>query len=187
MTDDAANHDKEAAVEQGSVSQGTKPQTTKPQSTKPQPAGPEGSPPGQSQSSGPGTKVGGISSSSKILDPFVPRFRIRRRGVVVVEVEEFSKGRWAGWKEKIETIAPLMSLAATVVIAFFVFQLDERQAKANQADLQTKILAELTEKDPDRLTLRAISLARYGEDALPSVRLALGVQSDSIRRGGAIA
>jgi len=103
---------------------------------------------------------------------------------------------------------------ASALIAFFVFyygkqyndrqtaiqkeQTDTQQKQAGTAksDLELKILsdftsslAQLTDKTADSYriqTIAAIKFVQYGEKALPVIKLALGVEEDTVRKGATV-
>lgn len=116
-------------------------------------------------------------------------------------------GVWAFVKD---VLAPL----ASVIIAIFVFyygkqfndrqvanQVESNKTQAQQAetarqDLQLKILADftnsitqLTDQSPDgdkNQTIAAIKFVQYGEQALPVIKIAMGVADNTVRRGAAV-
>lgn len=73
--------------------------------------------------------------------------------------------------------------AATVTLAIFTFRFNAQQAENTQKNLKTSALTEFSEMDPEKRTIAAIRLAVYGEEALPAIRLALGVSNTYIRSG----
>lgn len=103
---------------------------------------------------------------------------------------------------------------ASALIAFFVFyygkQYNDRQtviqkeqsdtqlnqAETAESDLELKILsdftnslAQLTDEGPDGYriqTIAAIKFVQYGEKALPIIKLALGVEEDTVRKGATV-
>lgn len=72
----------------------------------------------------------------------------------------------------------------TATISYFTYQSNVKQAAANQINLRTTALNDFADSEKEKRTLAAIRVAAHGEDALPIIRFALGVDSNEIRAGG---
>lgn len=114
-----------------------------------------------------------------------------------------SQSLWKRFRDNIKDIGPFITGIASAVIAglvlYYGYQFNDRQAKTQagqaetaKAELRLKVLtqfsssiAELNSQDERTKTLAAIRIAQYGEEALPPIKLALGVEQSNIRRGAA--
>lgn len=85
----------------------------------------------------------------------------------------------------VSIVVGLLTVTVTAGVAFFNYQVNSKQAQATQMNLKTAALNDFIEEDDGKRTLAAIKLAAYGKDALPAIKLALGVTHEGIRTGGA--
>ena len=84
----------------------------------------------------------------------------------------------------VSIVVGLLTVTVTASVAFFNYQFNSKQAASTQMSLKTAALADFTEEDDGKRTLAAIKLAAYGTEALPAIKLALGVTHEGIRAGG---
>jgi hypothetical protein len=84
----------------------------------------------------------------------------------------------------VSIVVGLLTVTVTASVAFFNYQVNYKQAQTTQMNLKTAALTDFVEVDDGKRTLAAIKLAAYGEDALPAIKLALGVTHEGIRTGG---
>ncbi len=72
----------------------------------------------------------------------------------------------------------------TGAVSYLTYQSNLKQAAANQLSLRTAALSDFAEADPAKKKIAAIKVAAFGEDALPIINFALGVDDKEIRAGG---
>jgi translation initiation factor 1 (eIF-1/SUI1) len=119
----------------------------------------------------------------------------------------FGRGVWLFVKD---VLPPLASVIIAVFVFYYGKQFNDRQAasqeeqtrtQAKQAEtaeseLELKILsdftnsiAQLTDESPEKYkvqTVAAIKFIQYGEKALPIIKIALGVEENTVRRGATV-
>ncbi len=136
--------------------------------------------------------------SSEIMDLEDLFTRIEKSaGAIVGKLQESLGKKTPGQKlmQGIKDLAPVItSLAAvivTITIGYSSCKFNERQAAltrdqaaVTQADLKRSWLADFTDSDDAKRKIGAIKLAAYGDEALPAIRDALGINNESIRQGG---
>ena len=120
---------------------------------------------------------------------------------ILIQLSQDPQTGWQKAREALKDLGPALTGIATTVIAALAFSfgssVNERQTKvqemqatnqemqrlAAQAELRAKVLAELNDRDETKRTLAAIRLAGHGEDALDALKMALGVEQETIREG----
>jgi len=125
-----------------------------------------------------GPTITGVLSIGVALLVFFLGNSINRKQVDINEkqvslIEQQTKSR----KEEVELEGKKLQLAELEQ------KLKNAELEAKNASLRTEVIKVLSVKDEKQRTLAAISLAEYGEDALPAVRMALGVADPAIRTG----
>jgi hypothetical protein len=118
-------------------------------------------------------------------------------GAIVAKLQESLGKKTPGQKlmQRIKDLAPVItSLAAvivTITIGYSSCKFNERQAAltqaqaaVTQADLKRSWLADFTDSEDAKRKVGAIRLAAYGDEALPAIRDALGINNELIREGG---
>jgi len=135
-------------------------------------------------------------------------------GNIAIELHQpaDSKPKWQRVFIRITTglwlfIKDVVPPLASVIIAFFVFYYgrefnnrqattQEEQAATSRSELQLKILLDFTnsladltdesDKKEKKQTLAAIKFVQYGEKALPIIKIALGVEETTVRKGATV-
>jgi hypothetical protein len=133
-------------------------------------------------------QVGESNSSLKVLQ--LPSDRI---AVDVHKTPGDGKDKAREWlKDLGPTVTGLFSLIIALAAAYYAYQINSRQneIKENEnqaaaANLRAEVFKELNEKDSAKRTLAVIRLAEYGKTVLDAVKMALGVEQDTIREGAA--
>src|SRR5690348_8785221 len=107
-------------------------------------------------------------------------------GKIDVEIRPAPQGRAGRIRKGILTLTKdFLSPLATVIIAYFVFhygrEFNDTQVKIQQTQTNLQVMSkfrdllqEIDEEDELKKTLAVVSIAQFGEDALPPIRLALG-------------
>lgn len=129
------------------------------------------------------TLKGAVDSQTLVLNLQLPPGKIP---VELYPVEQPPKP-WRQFinfvKDFVPVLTAIATITVTIIVSYYGYQLNMRQATATQIDLRTKVLSDFIENDDKRM-LAAIKLAEYGEEALPSVKQSLGANNDKIRAGG---
>ena len=129
------------------------------------------------------------------LDDFVQALENSGRAIVDKVQEPQQANNWTKFTGLVKDFGPvftgtasiiasLLAITLTGVVAYFTYQFNQKQAAALQTSLRTTALTDFTQAEEGPRTLAAIRLAAYGTDALPAIRMALGVTHEGIRAGG---
>jgi hypothetical protein len=133
-------------------------------------------------------QVGDSNSSLKVVQ--LPSDRI---ALEVHKAPLDAKDRAREWFRDLgPTLTGLFSLIIAIVAAFYAYEVNSRQNEikdnenqAAAANLRAEVFKELNETDSAKRTLAVIRLAEYGKSVLDAVKMALGVEQDTIREGAA--
>jgi hypothetical protein len=129
------------------------------------------------------TLKGAIDSQTLVLNLQLPPGKIPV-DLYLVELPRKRLRRFLNFvKDFVPVLTAIATITVTIIVSYYGYQLNMRQATATQIDLRTKVLSDFIENDDKRM-LAAIKLAEYGEEALPSVKQSLGADNDKIRAGG---
>lgn len=141
-----------------------------------------------------------ISINLVVPDKFVLELRSSDKIVLETSTPKEAKSYGTRIKEFLKDLGPpitgLASLIVVILVSYFGYQINSRQTQIQkeQSDtarlnLRIAVIKEFSERiarvgaKEDNLTknLEAIKLAQYGEDALPTIKIALGSDDDRVQ------
>src|SRR5262249_38268557 len=135
-------------------------------------------------------RIGSSNTSAKVLQLTSDKIPLE---VYKVPQSKDRKDKTREWlKDAGPTVTGLFSLIIAIIAAYFTYQVSNRQNEIKEsenqaaaANLRAEVFKELSEQDSAKRTLAIIRLAEYGKPVLEPVRMALGVEQDTIRGGAA--